>query len=475
MRRGPSFWKHADESERAQSNHPDASERRPQKSPWGAEPQVNLSTLVERASTAPQRLTARDVHELQRLAGNRATSQLVTDSLRSQPQRRTAPSEPVVVRTERAVVQRMAISALWINQVPLGQREDYAKIIGDAKNTEDLPEDRLVRLIDLFNSTNSSLLKDKAATLSAEIERKNTASAPQGKVKKELHPLEREALKTLGEGESWKALKPAIDEWKSRLKQFEKADTFEAAFKDRRMTGRQINTAGRGGDFDVRRVHGGVDRKMKLARDVPSIRTRMNPTNFYNSGKSSKNRLGLHDLSASLLNPATNISHQLKHYQDAVVLFMPVPPEDDLRILAALAKLDDRDEAEIRQLKSEITRLKLAQSSDMGTVYVDVSTGRFAPGKFRYGITGTIIRAKGTTGQDATAEELAARRTNALKYKSILDDDLASVNEVVIAYRKHESSLFPMFGKWDGSSGYNVVNDALKPSGHYISDKGEYR
>src|SRR5207237_1996466 len=109
----------------------------------------------------------------------------------------------------------------------------------------------------------------------------------------------------------------------------------------------------------------------------------------------------------------------------------------------------DRDDTEIRRMKSEVTRLKLAQSSDMGTVYVDTSTRESSPGKFRYGITGTIIRKKGGTGSSATKKELDARRTNALRYKSILEDDVASVNEVVMAYRQHESALFPMYGMRD--------------------------
>lgn len=96
--------------------------------------------------------------------------------------------------------------------------------------------------------------------------------------------------------------------------------------------------------------------------------------------------------------------------------------EDDLKIFAAIANLDDRDEAFLREAKSPMTRLKLAQSSDMGTTLTDVST-EGGKDKFSYGATGTVIRKKGGKAWDASATEIKARSTNALEYTKVLADD----------------------------------------------------
>jgi GTP-binding protein HflX len=77
-------------------------------------------------------------------------------------------------------------------------------------------------------------------------------------------------------------------------------------------------------------------------------------------------------------------------------------------------------------MRSQLTRIKLAQASDMGTKYVDVSDpeDQKAQAKFRYGVTGTIIRQKGGIGLRGPGEtqleadrRLASTRIRDLKRK----------------------------------------------------------
>lgn len=298
----------------------------------------------------------------------------------------------------------------------------------------------------------------------------------------------------LGDWLAWKDLRPLAKQWWADLKRWEATDTFEAAFKDNRMTARQINIGktARGGEFPVINKAAPEDklkeRNIKLERDVASIKARTKPENFFNreTGKSMKNELGLHDLSASLLDGKRKISEQLKRYEESVVLFMPVPNEEDLQLFCVLndiskLELKDKDDNDIREMRSQLTRIKLAQASDMGTKYVDVSNPEDpkSQAKFRYGVTGTIIRQKGGIGLKASEQEIKARRSNALRYKSILESEITKVNEVVMAYRAHASSTFPMFAIWmedPKEHHFLVVNpDTGGGTGMVVTDGGKYR
>lgn len=291
----------------------------------------------------------------------------------------------------------------------------------------------------------------------------------------------------LEEGRQWASLRPLVARWWADLKTWEARDTFGVAFTNRRMTARQVNvgTTARGGTFEVRNVkHPEHSREVYLARDVACITARCDPNNFFDPHtlRRRKNELGLHDLSASLLDPRRPISEQLKGYEDAVTLFVPLPLEEDLQLFYVLNKLGktelrDKDDNEILVMRSQLTRVKLAQASDMGTRYVDVSDPGASEGQFHYGITGTIIREKGQRfGLPATPEELKARRTNALHYKSIIDAMLTLVNEVVMAYRSHASRHFPMFAQWDDARQHFRVVDVESGgyTGWIITNRGDH-
>jgi hypothetical protein len=242
------------------------------------------------------------------------------------------------------------------------------------------------------------------------------------------------------------------------------------------MTARQISLGGRGGRFGAAKPgkEKTPGREMVLSRGIQGIEQRIDPSNFRptKSGERGKYAHGLHDLSASLLDHEKPISGQLKGYENAVVLFMPMPEEDDLRILAALARLDDRNINALRFFKSHMTRMQAAQSSDMGTTFNDLSK-EGGPDTFKYGATGTIIRKKGGIGVPATEAELKARKTNALEYKKILQAGITTVNEVVVAYRSHASKVFPLYARWDDTNKlFHVVDSNLVPQGVQITDDG---
>ncbi|WP_321470587.1 hypothetical protein [uncultured Paludibaculum sp.] len=299
---------------------------------------------------------------------------------------------------------------------------------------------------------------------------------------------------SLLDGAKWEVLRPLVQRWWSELKSWEAADTFAAAFQDDRMTVRQINvgSTARGGDFAIPNLYSSEkehERTISLARDVAGVKERFTPANFYNPStlKRAKNELGLHDLSASLLSHKKPIREQLKHYEDVVALFVPVPMEEDHALFYTLNQMGKNELSdgahEIRIMRSQLTRIKLAQGSDMGTTYRDMSQPGSDQGKIRYGVTGTVIkRGEGqkSKASDATEQELKDRRSNALKYKRILNvifnPGEKIVNEIVMAYRSHSAPQFPMFAQWDKPRRFFrlIDSDTLQPTGPVITNTGQY-
>ena len=202
----------------------------------------------------------------------------------------------------------------------------------------------------------------------------------------------------------------------------------------------------------------------------------MKPENFYEqaTGAAGKNLKGLHALSATLLDGSKKtIIGQLKPYKNSIVVFMPVPAEDDMQIFHAVSRLRDPDMKRLRTLRSQMTRITLAQGSDMHTRYVDVSKKKEDPASFRYGVTGRVQRGKGEDEVAADEVDIAARRSNALEHSTILGAGaIQKINEIVMAYRAHESELFPVFAEWDGTANrFWVLDGDLKPTKSYIDDK----
>lgn len=302
----------------------------------------------------------------------------------------------------------------------------------------------------------------------------------------EVRLLAQGRTKLGGDGDTWHDRKARIDEWWARLKEAEAGETWQAAFAANRMSARQIgSTQAMGGNFTVRnkfdRNNRSRDRQVCLDRGASGILERLTPENFYDpkNRKSRKDEKGLHDLSASLLDSTKNpltILGQMKPYKDSIVVFMPVPSEDDAQIFHAIVNLKEPDEPALSVMRSRFTRMKYAQGSDMHTTLFDVSLSADAPPKIRYGVTGRTQR-KGEDEMMANETDLAARKTNALEHSVILGAGaVQKVNEIVLAYRSHASTLFPLFAQWDGDNRrFNVLDrKTQRPTRAYITDRGEW-
>ncbi|WP_156756124.1 hypothetical protein [Actinokineospora pegani] len=288
-----------------------------------------------------------------------------------------------------------------------------------------------------------------------------------------------------GAGATWEAREAQIAKWWADLKAAEARETWASAYAANRLSARQIGADGRGGEFSI--VNKAARRdptkqvKITLDRSVKGLLARMDPANFNDpkTGANHKDALGLHDLSASLLDGSKpTVFEQLKHYGDAVVVFMPVPSETNAQVFNAISSLQEPDAPTLRGYRNALTRIRLAQGSDMHTIFVDDGAGPPAPVRARYGVTGRVQRAKGAAETIADEVDIDGRRTNALQHNVILGAGATqTVNEIVLAYRKHESPTFPCFAKWDDATKqFNVLEagDPTKPTGAYITNAGAW-
>ena len=301
--------------------------------------------------------------------------------------------------------------------------------------------------------------------------------------KAEAADIRSAALAKLGEGKTWAQLSDKIDAWWGKLKAKAGKESFKAAFDEGRMTVRSIakDSAGHGGEFPAQIFVGEAQTdtgkaQMRLVRDRKSILTRVDP-GTWTSGASEMEvkKTGLYELSASLLRPGTKLLDQMKFYgEPEAVVFMPVPSPKHQQIFAAISELADANEGKLQEIASEMTRIIMAQSSDMGTKYVDMSAGN--EGKdIHYGESGTIIRYAGGFGMPARQHEIEARRTNALRYTDILKDHKTKANEVVVEYRKHASGKFPLFTELDHrEKRFYILDPAadFRRTGKYIDNDG---
>jgi hypothetical protein len=210
------------------------------------------------------------------------------------------------------------------------------------------------------------------------------------------------------------------------------------------------------------------------------------PSNFATREK--KYEEGLHDLSASLLNHNTQIfvfdqthnSGQGAHYS-----FLPLSQEADQEVIFTLTRYaKDRVTFpqlyhKVRGFRAEMTRVKLAQDSDMAVGYSVIpvvkppteSPGARPAYKLRYGLGNTTTVA----GQSplVTAQIYQARQQTARRFKQILLTRPGLKNEIVIAIRKH-AGPFPVYAVRQGKvlKCYDIVDNEMKLNGKTISANG---
>ncbi len=382
----------------------------------------------------------------------------------------------------------------WVTELLTPNKDDLhvaaaLDLVGTTANADLLAVETMIKIIDELHQAKSTGGSEVASFFMRQVD-KRSAEEPTESVKgkaamskKRATELKSNALSKLGGGQTWKDLRPQIDNWWEKVKKAAADDTFATAFQAKRMTVRAIakDSGQQGGKFPAQipkgesgTTTGKTD--MTLDRNRESIKTRTKPETW--TGESQdltvKQKTGLYELSASLLSPDRDIFSQLKFYSaPEAVVFMPAASPEDYQILLALTELVDADQAKLREISSEMTRIVLAQSTDMGTKYVDKSPDNLGT-DIRYGETGTLIRYAGGTGKPAREHELEARRTNALEYTKILDDSKKLVNEVVVEYRKHASGRFPLFTEIDHKNKRFYILDptTFQRTGKYIDNSG---
>lgn len=281
---------------------------------------------------------------------------------------------------------------------------------------------------------------------------------------------------------SWEAAEQPLSDWWKDVKDEEVKDTFSSVFRDKRMTVRAM--ADSRGDqvlqFLVKQQgqepNADTDRKMTFAYGVKGIQARSTPDNFVNKDK---NRLGLYELSASLLTDERGLAKkQIKYYASATYVFMPLPREEDLEVFAVLNGIAKKSGSQkfrnyMRMIASKLTRVKFAYEYDMGTTYCDIADrGTQGPGKFRYGMSGTVTTPGKKVATKADDLEIARRKQLAIKYKSILAS--GERNEIVVAYRQHGygNTRFPLFAR-RSETWFPIINPDGRPTGEYITLDGQ--
>ncbi|HMP02493.1 MAG TPA: hypothetical protein PKD86_12735 [Gemmatales bacterium] len=245
---------------------------------------------------------------------------------------------------------------------------------------------------------------------------------------------------------------------------------------------------------------GGV-RQIKTMQGIPGIEERMQDHNFWlqpRTLKSLRNEKGLHDVSATLIDPKRTLKiggddqvdgkkpNQIYRLTgDTIYVFMPVPSEEDHLVFYLLNDMAKKPEATsagfragVRLMRSRLTRIKIAFEDDAGCKFIDLAPEGedFVP-KFRYGLT-AMKKVSPFTKVKMSDSEVNECRMAALKYKSILTG--ANRNEIVVAYRQHGlramPTCFPMFAKHvfveNKHIGYNVVDREEKPTGRFIDLHG---
>lgn len=311
---------------------------------------------------------------------------------------------------------------------------------------------------------------------------------------------------------NWGELQGRMSGWWTAYKKWEAADTFYEAFRDKRMTVRtfpagferqrdktfdkldldhdrffadgQYTTATPSQQtFHYGRYNwpGNPERDNYWARRGIDSSPFADPANFISRGK--KYEEGLHDLSASLLNPRLSIFKQVHNTeQGAHFSLLPLSPEEDQQLLYDLTALAKALRAAlppfylvVRGYRAEMTRIKVAQELDMGTGYTLIPAPNPNGGpqyKLRYGLVASMTAPGVPLGIPVTANVYAARRQAALKFKSILDKRDAK-NEIIISIRRH-AGLFPVYAIREGEelACYQIVNNAMERTGDMISGEG---
>ncbi|HEY0264982.1 MAG TPA: hypothetical protein VGC07_10715 [Granulicella sp.] len=281
-----------------------------------------------------------------------------------------------------------------------------------------------------------------------------------------------------------------VEKWWLSYKAWEERDTFIAAFRQGRMTIRQAPASETYGEymgkdggtaFGARR--GDEERKPypkeRYRVGMDSIKDRLKPSNFgMDGGERLKYKHGLHDLSGSLCAPTVPLlSKQVRwkwgKLSEWITIFMPMAQPEDLELFSLLNSLAKQSQAtwpemyiRVAEMRKQMSRIKLADSVDIGAGLHDVSPPDSDVPKFRYGVKQPLDSNRALTGVDLV------RSQKALNYTSILPTGPANsnTNEIVIAYRQHAGVRFPLFTRWNAEENAFLCFED-EPSSKTVIDK----
>jgi len=301
-------------------------------------------------------------------------------------------------------------------------------------------------------------------------------------------------------------IKQLANDWFNAYKDWEKGDKFLKAIREKRMCISQRGLATVIGDGNPAYLgvkdqnnQGGRSQKvlyktLTYRTGVDSLKDRLDPANFGSTtGEITrlKYKLGLHDLSSSLMNPLKpKISEQARWDLDGIkkswpLVFMPLPKIKDLVLFNLLNLLhkdwrgkghDDLAET-LAYIRRRMTRVKLAQDSDMGAGLINVNpaaSGDPSRAKFRYGLADVqSVLQNGSWVPVYRAGISLERQNKALEYQSILASQQGSSNEIVVAFRTHASPRFPIIGVWNGQGCSLAAEPSPYIKGNFIPDAWE--
>ena len=297
--------------------------------------------------------------------------------------------------------------------------------------------------------------------------------------------------------ENWNGLKDHALRWFADLKVDESDTKFNDAVRESRMTIRAVKEDRQTGMYGEKAfmIRGGdrgdVAISYRTAQGVQGMKERMVHTNYSWTTAQTKQRIktgqlaetdlpqhpeyaqahrpispyeyrekyvkGLHDLSASLIDPSRTIQlgegvggakHQVYRLTgDTLYVFMPVAREEDSLMCWLLIQLSKRTTSDglrhfVNYMKSRLTRIKFIFDNDAGINFKDTAPrGELLP-KIRYHY-GKLLSSK------STKEEIAKRKLEATNFTTCFRGN--NRTEVVVAYRQNgtlsQPSSFPIFAK----------------------------
>ena len=222
---------------------------------------------------------------------------------------------------------------------------------------------------------------------------------------------------------NWDQLTSDVNQWWEAHKTWAAQDTLADAYKEQRLTVKgsgkmnqpisaHIQSAKPKVRYDEKAEWGNTTTfSTPIVKTNASILARMNPAVFMPGGDafSRKTELGYHDLSALLLNPKQPISKQQFKSPDPgqIYVFMPLSYAIDQAVfhyINSLAKIHIEDRKEfydkVREIRSQMTRIKLLAEHDMATAFVMVGKTKSGHNKFQY----TLISKTDVSRRDEDAE-----------------------------------------------------------------------